>query len=132
MPHHVKDFHRRDRSTVTEDDKKAISSKSELGTMLLFGTGPDSSLAESTSEGKDDNNKNGSNPAGEDVEDPMRECPPLLRRSNCRKWVPLKYIYDHEIRGECSDLPPRKKWQHTCFVVTVSMKIYRWWSRKIS
>ena len=85
-----------ERSTVTEDDRGGTSSESELGTMLLFRTVPDSSSADSASEGEDGNTKNNSDSVGGDVEDPMSEWPPLL----CQKRSLLScHTCDHEIRG---------------------------------
>ena len=123
-----------DISIVTEDDESGTSSKSVLGTMLLFGTGPDSSFSESMSEGKDDNTENDSDPTGGDEEDPMSECL-LLWRHTCQKQVlPSCHVCDQEISGECServDLPPRLKWQCTCFACRISLKKkHGWWRQE--
>ena len=97
-PCHVRDLCRHDILTITEDDKRGTSSESEPGTMLLFGTGPDSSFAKSMSKGEDDNTKNNSDPAGGDIKDPMSKCPPFLQRSTHQKWAPPScYVYDHAI-----------------------------------
>ena len=87
-----------------ENDESGTLSESELGSVLLFGTGPDSSFAVSVSEGKDDNTENDSDPACGNVEDMMSECPLFLQRSTRQKWVPPScYVCDHEIRGECCE-----------------------------
>ena len=86
------------------DDHKDVSSDSESGTLQLYRTQSDGSLAELEETDSDSDHNGDSNDTDLLIVDaevvPPKEFPPILRkRAHQRRSPSPCYLHDHEIRG---------------------------------
>ena len=118
-PCHVKDLCRRNESTVTEEDKSDTLSGSEMGIMVTCESEGQHSSAQLTSEEDTQDEDDQTSADGGNVGN-------LPRRSTRQKQAPPPcHIYDHEIRGECSEnwgenrYSPQHKLQRICSICKI-------------